>query len=142
MAKVRPIAHTLTNDVAYIENHIKSFPKVELHYCRADSKKEYLDLYLSIAEMYKLYYQKQINNRKDPVLNIRKAYCSILSETLLGLSGNDIASALIAILEKAMSDHPSIQNIILWSDSCVQQNRNSVMSYALQHFVQNHDTLV
>ncbi|KAK3791941.1 hypothetical protein RRG08_031004 [Elysia crispata] len=39
----------------HIRRHIKSFPVVESHYCRADSKKQYLEAGLSITKMYELY---------------------------------------------------------------------------------------
>ncbi|KAK3783301.1 hypothetical protein RRG08_007600, partial [Elysia crispata] len=39
----------------HIRRHIKSFPIVESHYCRADSKKQYLEAGLSITKMYELY---------------------------------------------------------------------------------------
>lgn len=38
-----------------IRNHIKSFPKVETHYCRASVKREYIDPCLSVSKMYDLY---------------------------------------------------------------------------------------
>lgn len=38
-----------------VRQHINSFPRVEAHYCRKDTKKEYLDSELSLAEMYMLY---------------------------------------------------------------------------------------
>ena len=34
-----------------------------------------------------------------------------------------------------------IERITLWSDSCIPQNRNSVMMTALKHFMQNHPIL-
>ncbi|KAK3792947.1 hypothetical protein RRG08_064210 [Elysia crispata] len=39
----------------HIRRHIKSFPVVESHYCRADSKKQYLEAGLSITKIYELY---------------------------------------------------------------------------------------
>ncbi|KAL4718089.1 hypothetical protein ACJJTC_003948 [Scirpophaga incertulas] len=59
-------------------------------------------------------------------------------ETTNGRSGDDIASALIKILDyliKALP--PQISRIILWSDSCVPQNKNSHMSMALIHFLKS-----
>lgn len=41
-----------------IKQHIESFPKVESHYCRVSSKREYLDARLSIKAMFKLYVEK------------------------------------------------------------------------------------
>lgn len=38
-----------------VKEHIKRFPVVDSHYCRADSVKKYLDPHLSIAQMYRMY---------------------------------------------------------------------------------------
>jgi len=39
-----------------VKNHIQSFPKMESHYCRYDTKKLYLSSDLNISIMYRLYY--------------------------------------------------------------------------------------
>ncbi|KAG5882366.1 hypothetical protein JTB14_036290 [Gonioctena quinquepunctata] len=46
--------------------------------------------------------------------------------------GIDIASALLPILKKVVAD---INKFILRSDSCVPQNRNSIISFALEKFM-------
>jgi hypothetical protein len=48
----------------------------------------------------------------------KKAYNAIWSESLAGRGGNELASALVAILDAITSDHPNITDIVLWSDSC------------------------
>lgn len=55
-----------------------------------------------------------------------------------GRGGNDIASALIKILEEVLLDHPNTNRIVTWSDSCVPQNRNSIMSFAMADFLKRH----
>ena len=62
-------------------------------------------------------------------------------ENLSGRTGNDIASGLIKILERLIEDRPEIRDLILWSDSCMPQNRNKVMSYALMLFLRNNTGL-
>lgn len=52
-----------------------------------------------------------------------------------GREGTHLASALIKALKQIVSDNPLLEHLILWSDSCVPQNRNSYMSAALQHFL-------
>jgi len=61
----------------------------------------------------------------------KTVYCAIWNEALVGRSGNDIASAIESILNKVTSENPTIQHIITWSDSCVPQNRNSILSTAI-----------
>ncbi|KAK3776185.1 hypothetical protein RRG08_063728 [Elysia crispata] len=38
-----------------VRDHINSFPLVESHYCRARTERKYLDPFLSVASMYRLY---------------------------------------------------------------------------------------
>ncbi|GBN07998.1 hypothetical protein AVEN_67575-1 [Araneus ventricosus] len=45
-------------DPVLIREHIKSFPVVESHSCRAHRKREYLCSHLSIGKMYELYIQQ------------------------------------------------------------------------------------
>ena len=247
--KPRPIngKQYTKQEIKEIMDHIDSFPKVESHYCRANTEKKYLEPRLTIARMYNLYYAKQLEQQKIPVkewkyseifnakfnldfhtpkkdrcdrcelFNVKdientltgeqkeqhehhrrgvdetrqarntdkecadpttlvvsfdlenifalpksdvsshfyrrkmttynmtacvqrtKAYCAVWSENLSGCSGNDIASSIIAVLNKIVDDHPDCQNLVLWSDSCVPQNRNSLMSLALQIFVKERD---
>lgn len=61
--------------------------------------------------------------------------CVIWPETLRGRSGNDLANALLKFLEKVTNLHPSIKHTITWSDSCVLQNRNSIMSFVVTRFL-------
>ncbi|XP_055956008.1 uncharacterized protein LOC130012334 [Patella vulgata] len=68
----------------------------------------------------------------------KNGYCAIWSEGLSGRTGNDIASSLIRILEKVMGRHPDVKDIVLWSDSCVAQNRNSIMCVALKDFLKRY----
>ena len=60
---------------------------------------------------------------------------TFLTEHVSGRTGNDIASALIALLNRVVEKHPSLANITLWSDSCVAQNKNRVMTLALMKFL-------
>lgn len=59
-----------------IRNHINSFPRVSSHYCRARTKKEYLDGSLNIATMYRLYIENCKNN------NLEYAKISMYSKIL------------------------------------------------------------
>lgn len=63
--------------------------------------------------------------------NDRITYCAVWSEGLCGRSGNDIASAVMRILESILQDFSNTEHIILWSDSCVPQNKNKILSSAL-----------
>ncbi|KAK3910145.1 putative ATP-dependent RNA helicase DHX34 [Frankliniella fusca] len=41
--------------ISSVKNHIKSFPMIDSHYCRAESQRKYLDEHLSIAKMHRMY---------------------------------------------------------------------------------------
>jgi len=233
-----------TSDAAIqtVVDHINSFQRIQSHYCRASSTRQYLDSSLSIEKMYNMYcddfedappvklnmykhiFVTQFNlsfrvpkkdkcdcceeyrtkssptdeeklkfdehekakietknerdrdrhttdkthavicfdlenvislpraniksfffRRKLSVFNLtahcsvnKQAYCAIWHEGLRGRSGNDLASALIAIMHTIVSRNEAIKNITLWSDACVAQNKNSIMSYAILQFLADH----
>jgi hypothetical protein len=65
----------------------------------------------------------------------KKVYNAIWHEGVSGRLAEDISSALIKILVAFVTDNPSVKHLILWSDSCVSQNRNSIMSATLINFL-------
>lgn len=247
----KPVVHgkhikfqTPESELNKVREHIKQFPVMDSHYCRANSLKKYLDPGLSLNKMYNMYkssidnpvklniYSKifneefnfsfhhpkkdqcdrcvAFNNSKSPTdgekklyENHRKAnelaklerdndrknqddtiavicydlqnvfalpranvssfyyrrkfsvynltahcsknkitYCALWNEALSGRSGNDIASALIKILECVVEDNPTITKLILWSDSCVPQNKNRITTLGLLKFLEKHHRLV
>ena len=60
-----------------------------------------------------------------------------MNRSLMGRAGNDLASALVKILEMVFSENKELKNLVLWSDSCVPQNLNSLISYAIAYFFTN-----
>nr|CAH7744923.1 unnamed protein product [Callosobruchus chinensis] len=50
-----------------VKKHIDLFPRIESHYCRRDSKKEYLSPELNISVMYRLYIEFCEANNLSPV---------------------------------------------------------------------------
>ena len=44
-----------------VRDHINSFPRIASHYCRSNTKREYLESSLNLSKMYKLYRNKSIN---------------------------------------------------------------------------------
>lgn len=69
----------------------------------------------------------------------KERYCAVWSETMCGREGNDIASALFKILSRVIKDFKDVTYIITWSDACVPQNRNSIMSAAIGQFLNDFD---
>lgn len=60
-----------------VKNHIKSFPMVESHYCRADTKRMYLDEYLNVAKMHRLYMLER--DPKNPDTATQRQYRDIFN---------------------------------------------------------------
>nr|CAH7767349.1 unnamed protein product [Callosobruchus chinensis] len=88
----------------------------------------------------KAYYKKKfaVYNLTGYDVVKKRGYCALWHELLGGRKGIDIASALYVILEKLLAERPNVTAIILWSDSCVPQNKNSHMSAAILHFLKEH----
>lgn len=86
------------------------------------------------------FYKRKLNvyNMTAHVNVSSGVYCAIWNEALVGRSGNDLASAVIFILTKIVEDIDNIEHIITWSDSCVPQNRNSIISTAMINFLLNN----
>jgi len=96
------------------------------------------------AEVKKNFYRRKLNSYNLTAhCSIDKgAYNAIWNEAEAGRGANEIASALVTILCAIRQKHPDIRSYILWSDSCVPQNRNSVMCYALKRFMLDNDVNV
>jgi len=86
------------------------------------------------------FYKRKLNlyNLTAHVSATGQAYCAVWPETLSGRSGTDIASAVVKVLHAVVHDNQDITDIITWSDSCVPQNRNSIMAFAMTDFLQSH----
>ena len=58
----------LTEGKAFIRHHIEPFPAVKSHYCRANTKKTYLESELNLAKMYYLYSEKCKDVQRVPLI--------------------------------------------------------------------------
>lgn len=67
-------------------------------------------------------------NLTAKLLPTNQVYCAYWTEYTSRRSGNDIASALFEILARIFEEH-NYTNLIIWNDSCVPQNRNSIMAF-------------
>ncbi|CAH0692027.1 unnamed protein product [Spodoptera exigua] len=61
-----PINKTDAASEQKIIDHINSFPRLESHYCRKKSKRQYLDSKLSISKMYELYKEELVTAGEEP----------------------------------------------------------------------------
>ncbi len=89
------------------------------------------------------YYKRKFNchHLTAKCANNGKTYSSFWDESQSGRNGNDLASAALSILNQLFQDDPLIEHIILWSDSCVPQNRNKMMSMAILMFLKNNPSV-
>ncbi|KAJ8966970.1 hypothetical protein NQ314_003193 [Rhamnusium bicolor] len=139
---VKPVR--LNNDVTILPSN-KDFESSGSEY--VPEKKGPKEMYFSTSE------DTDSDNDELPVLQnqpiqtvIRSkhkqtTFCAVWPETMCGRSGNDLASAFIQILGLIITSHPEIEEIFTWSDSCVPQNRNSLISIAVTDFLHRHPNL-
>lgn len=92
------------------------------------------------AEIGPIFYFSKLNiyNLTGYLSSTKKTYCSLWTEHTAGRSGNDLASALMKILNRVFEDNSEICDLITWSDSCVPQNKNSIMATAIIDFIQKN----
>ncbi|KAK4886758.1 hypothetical protein RN001_003029 [Aquatica leii] len=95
------------------------------------------------AEVSNFYYKSKLNvyNLTAILSSTKKVYCAVWHELVTGRAGKNIASALIKILEAVFADNKNLKGLIFWSDSCVPQNRNSLMSYAIASSLNQNPTI-
>ena len=98
---------------------------------------------LPTADVSNFFYRRKLNvyHMTAHCSGDKRGYGALWHEGQNGLSGNDIASSVMKLLEaivEANSDDPRIKHINLWSDSCVPQNRNSFFATAVKVFLKNH----
>lgn len=86
------------------------------------------------------FYKRKLNmyNMTAHVNLSKQVYCAVWNEAILGRSGNDLASAVIHCLSKIIEDNLFVKEIVTWSDSCVPQNRNYIISTAMINFLLNN----
>ena len=66
----------------------------------------------------------------------KRGYCALWMETTSGRNGNDLANAVITILEQVIAEHS--ENITITIDACIPHNRNRIISYAMLEFMKRH----
>lgn len=96
------------------------------------------------ANVSNFFYKRKLNvfNLTAHCSKDKVAYNIIWNECIASRGANELASALIIVLDKVPKRHPDTEKLILWSDSCVPQNRNSMMTSALKWFLSCHPELV
>ena len=94
------------------------------------------------AEISSFFYKRKLNvyNLTAHVKSNKtiKKYCVVWPEVTSGRTGNDLASGLIKIFDDVAKTFPEAKHYITWSDSCVPQNRNSIMTTAMIYFLTQH----
>ena len=71
----------------------------------------------------------------------KSPYNIILDECFAGRGSNEIVSAVTVMLESIIESLPQTSVITMWSDSCICQNRISVMTFALKCFLERHKSI-
>ncbi|KAK3085282.1 hypothetical protein FSP39_001017 [Pinctada imbricata] len=75
----RHVPHNLTPEpsMEHVRRHIESFPVMDPHYTRKDTRRKFLGSDLNISKMYRLYKDECVQNRRKPVGagKYRKVFC-------------------------------------------------------------------
>ncbi|CAH1110485.1 unnamed protein product [Psylliodes chrysocephalus] len=79
------------------------------------------------------YYKKKLNVHNFTMYNLQthEVVCYWFEETATDLVASSFASCIVQTLSKILSDN--LLPVILWSDGCNYQNRNTVLSIVLLH---------
>ncbi|GBM93308.1 hypothetical protein AVEN_99994-1 [Araneus ventricosus] len=91
------------------------------------------------ANISSLFYLRKLNvhNLTAYDTHTKQVFCALCSEDLSGRAANDIANAFHKILT-VLAEENDINELITWSDSCVPQNRNSIISNSVLHFLKDN----
>lgn len=95
---------------------------------------------LPISNASVVYYRRKFAALNLTLVINGVVYCAMWDESLCGREGTHIANALIKILKRVLKDNVWMEHLTLWSDSCTPQNRNSIMSAALQSFLDSDES--
>ncbi|KAF2891926.1 hypothetical protein ILUMI_14247 [Ignelater luminosus] len=133
------------------KSHIleKTLMRKERQKDRADNHKAVLCfdlqnvLQFSKAEISQFYYKTKFSvyNLTAHFSINEKVYCAFWAESTMGLREINIASALSEIIEGVLGDNPEVTKLTTWSDSCVLQNKNTILSFAVGRIIANHPEL-
>lgn len=97
------------------------------------------------AEVSNFFYKRKLNCYNLTAHSTYKGqiqqYCLVWHELISGRAGNNLASTVYKFLEDILAKNDGIKRFILWSDSCVPQNKNSIMSFAIQTFLKKHPSV-
>ncbi|GBL92981.1 hypothetical protein AVEN_54621-1 [Araneus ventricosus] len=139
---------TLTDDIKY-EYDVHQTSKMNIREVRNEEKKNkdlplllfYLQNVIPTAHVNisPLFYLRKLNlyNLTAYYTPTKQVYCALWSENLSGRAGNDIASAFHKILT-VLTEENGITELITWSNSCIPQNRNSIISNTVLHFLKDN----
>ncbi|GBN53052.1 hypothetical protein AVEN_70670-1 [Araneus ventricosus] len=88
------------------------------------------------ANISSLFYLRKLNvyNLTAYYTPTKQVHCSLWSEKLSGRSANDISRAFHKILTVIAEEN----DITEWPESCVPQNRNSIISNSVLHFLKDN----
>lgn len=93
-----------------------------------------------------MYYKTKLAVHNFTLYNIKSndGYCFLWSEIEGSLGSNEFSSILTYFIENMIlpTINKSLSKIILWSDGCVAQNKNNVLSNALLNIAIKHKVMI
>ncbi|KAJ4435584.1 hypothetical protein ANN_18200 [Periplaneta americana] len=91
------------------------------------------------TEISSFYYRRKFNvyNLTGYFTTTKTVYCILWTEAQSGRTGNYLASAFKKLLDTVATEN-DFNDLITWSDSCVPQNRNQLISNAVLEFLKEN----
>lgn len=91
-----------------------------------------------------LYYKTKLAVHNFTMYNLKNGnvICYVWNESEGEITANNFASCLINFLENLIKEEPHLKTIILYSDGCGYQNRNTLLSNAILYFTQKYKITV
>ena len=91
-----------------------------------------------------MFYRTKLNCHNLTYFNIKTkdAINFLWTEVDGGLKAPVFVSIHIDYLEKALEENPGITEVIIYSDNCIYQNKNTTLSTALRRFAAKHGVIV
>lgn len=89
------------------------------------------------------FYKRKLNvyNMTGHCSKDSTVYSVVWSEATAGRGSNEMATAVMMIVKRVSEQYPDIEEIVLWSDSCVPQNKNSIMCTAIKSFLSGNSNV-
>ena len=89
-----------------------------------------------------LYFRTKLSIHNYTVYNVgtQEVICYVWTEDHGGLTASVFTSCIVDFLDRSKQENPALKKVVVWSDGCSAQNRNSTLISALATWSQRNGT--